>query len=1224
MVFNAWILYLLLVNSFSFCKEGKEFENQEKSNAFKSDNIYFYFPHNLSSFLDNNNANSKINSDIEEQIIYKEFYLNNVQTELLYNEKIYIFNFPYYYNDKKVMIHFYPLDCQIKISGENEEGEINLERIDNYEIDAFYAIIESDQIKSTEFKIKTLINSIEDYKNNRTFHLVINSFEYYNKTNLYIKDIQPTFLYFYDLDKINLLYKFNGYIDYPISISFFIKERVKFKVTVSKLDKEIITIITTIIGYSDRILIAPCDFPKTPGSNIIISIEKIEQKKGILIAKVVGDYEKPKYFQKNFLNIEFIPGNASYQYYYMEVFKGEEGEIVLNNKKYDGILISDLIQKEKAIDYEIFLNSGSYPKYKSNNNLEDYLQYNEYSQNLYFNLLSDKCKDGCYLLLTYYSRYLKEINSQTIRGTEFTLLSRIINEEESKFPIINIPLNEYIFGKIDKPFNIHYYSIYIPENSNILFEIHKYNIYGYAKEGVKRFNINNGNLLYNIDSEDSIYEFNPEFLQMNSFGGKYITFAFDIYNRFENSKYYFRILQLNTTNKIYPLDTNKANLCKTTEIKEIGIYSCFFLIKNTYKDLYNDLIIYAYGNKKIKYIAWIENDKNDYYSIDLDNLTKKKNITENRTFFKIYNKSNSKYIILNIQSNSSEHLTILTNYFDKKIFFPSIQIYSYQLYYLCNTTLTFNFNFNLYSKFRLFINNAAGKGEFFFENKFITISGKKILSFLITKRQNNSYIYSPNEMAFNIKIDYELYNEILQELKFNNEDTKEEEKNIIGYYLKEIEYKGADINVYFDFNNLDKRYNIKEDFIIRGYQLNYEQIKYIDSEELLLYILDSWIGIEGSYDERQNNGILVFDKENFGNIQFGMDIYYLIIIYNNAIISNFNLTMLALSKDDPKTSLPINKYISGSFDLTKEENQSQKYYIQGDENENNNNFIIEFSSNYKNIELKFNKNFKNWKENEIEGGVQKYFINISFSDNETENYFEVKINNLKNKIDDYLNLDKANYILKYYTYDNNNLIKFTSDFDFTFEAKNKKPENTSYLIIENKKGKNNNFSEKYEFSYFLSIYEKKKVLKNELINTIAPINSEIIESYHNFSYISLNILSYNLNNLLPNENYVVSLFIKIEKNDKEDQKLYYSYTFDITTKKESKNKISSYLIIVLIILIIILIVCFIFLYRRFKIKNKNLKEQVQAISFSSGINEDVIDKTKNKSKDDEDYETTFI
>lgn len=122
----------------------------------------------------------------------------------------------------------------------------------------------------------------------------------------------------------------------------------------------------------------------------------------------------------------------------------------------------------------------------------------------------------------------------------------------------------------------------------------------------------------------------------------------------------------------------------------------------------------------------------------------------------------------------------------------------------------------------------------------------------------------------------------------------------------------------------------------------------------------------------------------------------------------------------------------------------------------------------------------------------------------------------------------------------------------------------------------------------------------------------------------MNILSYNLNNLLPNENYVVSLFIKIEKNDKEDQKLYYSYTFDITTKKESKNKISSYLIIVLIILIIILIVCFIFLYRRFKIKNKNLKEQVQAISFSSGINEDVIDKTKNKSKDDEDYETTFI
>ena len=46
--------------------------------------------------------------------------------------------------------------------------------------------------------------------------------------------------------------------------------------------------------------------------------------------------------------------------------------------------------------------------------------------------------------------------------------------------------------------------------------------------------------------------------------------------------------------------------------------------------------------------------------------------------------------------------------------------------------------------------------------------------------------------------------------------------------------------------------------------------------------------------------------------------------------------------------------------------------------------------------------------------------------------------------------------------------------------------------------------------------------------------------------------------------------------------------------------------------------------RRFSKKSKNLKEQVQQLSFSSGIDEDILDKSKKKTKEDEDYEKTFI
>ena len=63
-----------------------------------------------------------------------------------------------------------------------------------------------------------------------------------------------------------------------------------------------------------------------------------------MVVKVIEDYTTPIYFQKNILNIGFIPSSVSYQYYYMEVFEGEYGEIILNNKRYNGRLFSYIIK----------------------------------------------------------------------------------------------------------------------------------------------------------------------------------------------------------------------------------------------------------------------------------------------------------------------------------------------------------------------------------------------------------------------------------------------------------------------------------------------------------------------------------------------------------------------------------------------------------------------------------------------------------------------------------------------------------------------------------------------------------------------------------------------------------------------------------------------------------------------------------------------------------------
>ena len=103
---------------------------------------------------------------------------------------------------------------------------------------------------------------------------------------------------------------------------------------------------------------------------------------------------------------------------------------------------------------------------------KDYLEFNIYNQKLSFKSYhTDKCEKGCFLLIKYYSNIP---NSLEIKGTEFSILSRIWDEEETISQIPNIPLNEYIFSFFEeKTYNIHYYSVFIPyETNNIYIEIH--------------------------------------------------------------------------------------------------------------------------------------------------------------------------------------------------------------------------------------------------------------------------------------------------------------------------------------------------------------------------------------------------------------------------------------------------------------------------------------------------------------------------------------------------------------------------------------------------------------------------------------------------------------------------------------------------------------------------------------------------------------------------------
>jgi hypothetical protein len=335
-----------------------------------------------------NEYNYNMDTGFDPEIIDKTINIGEVQNEILYTEKIYKFNLDLsnFNNEGDLLIHFYPLDCKIKIVAKNENDyNITIKQINNYDYNIFYAIIKKDQLKSSYFKIMPLINQLDITNKYRDFHLTINSFENNNNPQLFLKEKVPTPIYFSkDFTKIKILYnlKDENYKN-SVAFSFFIKERDTFEVEI--LDGENPN---RIIGYIDNIIINPETLSKQYNS-FYLSINKMNNNKdSTMIIKVIENNKSSFYFQKNILNLGFMPINHSNHYYYLKIYNGEEGEIMLHSKRLNGILIGKIVEIKNINEFEVINNINIFPNNKKKdeflNNI-DYLQFNEHSQELSFN-----------------------------------------------------------------------------------------------------------------------------------------------------------------------------------------------------------------------------------------------------------------------------------------------------------------------------------------------------------------------------------------------------------------------------------------------------------------------------------------------------------------------------------------------------------------------------------------------------------------------------------------------------------------------------------------------------------------------------------------------------------------------------------------------------------------------------------------------------------------------
>ena len=1119
-----------------------------------------------------------------------------------------------------LLVHFFPIDCEINIEGMDKKTNKyikNSMKISNYNYYSFFVLFQ----KYSNFTITPLISQNE-LNQNRNYHLIINTIKFQNSKipELKIKEKEPVFLYFNEILKnITLNYSANNN-EYPIIVSFFIKEKIKFKIKITDNEK---TIKERNINYKENIIIKP----ENPNANYTIFIFQDEKqiKHSTMIVQISQNNTTPFYLRKNQLNLGFIPKIFDYNYFYMEVFKGEEGEIMLFNKRQNGILISKIIPK---IDLIPKIKEFPSKDINLNNNLSFYI----YNQKLSFNSThTQMCDNGCFLLITYYSNISKSLE---LDGTEFSILSRIWDAEEFSSQIINIPLNEYIFGFFDETnVNIHYYSAFIPYvTENIYIEIHGMNILGFSKEGIVKINTykttDKTKKLFDECKNKMIIKLNKTDIGLNYFNGSYISFAFEEDNDFDlNSNYYFRILRespkINYT--IYPLDTNKENYCETKNNK------CYFLLSNEYNDLSNKIIIYGYGKNDTSYKISYMNDT-DYNSINLtiSNLQGTNYIGNFNGSLNLDFKKNETYALLEIESKENENLTVMTNVDDENN--PSsINIYSYQLYHLLEgKSQKFSFLYP-FINYRILINNTEGEGKICLKENcekndiFIHLAEHKIYSFSISDKKT-FYIYAKSNLLYNIKIIKEISNEEIKELNYQYNyqilDTNEDNFPLV-YFIKDVKYNGVTINFNFKYNTSNNINNVCHNLTIIGYSLDYSIIS-TNRFKNYYTMFDFLNETKGKYDNITNTGTIELSNELIqtqykSKYKYLEDKYLMIIIKNNNLsdIENFRNNIYVFSKDINSILLPINKYIRNSFNLLENRAITQKYFFEK-ENITSDKFILEFSSNYedKNIELTFS-NLTNYNAPNKIGGFKQYILSIN-SKNSDDYYFNVTIKPT-NKLNEENNLKEVNIIIKYYNEGKKENTDYICNKDINLEKINSKGKIINYKLIINNMYEMNKSSNNLNYICYLLLIKKKNKLDNEDLNTIAQITSkslyidklDITEPSKEFYF--------NLNNLQVDEDYIASIFIKIE-NVNEGEEKYYSITYDINKKED---RLLIIVISISIAVFIIALIIFLLYYFKLKAKNNSLQDRVNAISFSDEISDD-LDNKKEPRKSSQEYENTFI
>ena len=1124
------------------------------------------------------------------------------------------------------LINIHSINCNFNIDSNGEI--INQINLDTYSLKM--------NRTNNSLVIQPLMNEMdgeeeENYAQKKC-HLSINSF-YVDQTEVKIENKEDSFFYFKDYDKLKISYEINKIDNESFAALYFrFNENSNFSVRVTynneAKEKELIS--KNI--YNSTYIFLNSDILKNANINeqninLNIVIKKNDNKEINMFFKII-EKETISMLQKNALNYGFITTQTTYQYFYLEAFKEEEGELMLHNKRFYGELIAKIVTKDE-INTNIN-DSSIYPEKKLNNTNSTFINYNPHSLKLIYTYEDTlNCDNGCYILITYKQKQ-SEGNYPNI-GYEFTLLSRSWNFSDYNPQIIDIPFNEFILGafETDSINTYHYYSIVIlKETEKIIIQIEGNYIDCFVGEGRKI--INTKILRENVMNLNIINKMNVINLNVTEkFKDRIISFAFRSKDYFDNifSFYYFRILYVPKDEIIYfPIDSQLGNLCLPEKNAETNSYFCHLKFTNQYNELSTNFSASTFN-------------QNEYTKIYIKKVLKNGTVIEevNEMFYIYYNDTTDiDYFLFAFEFQNLETKSIISSLHEKiKYFYP--QIYSSQMFYniefnkTClftvtkNYTLINNYIYGLYDIYGGLIDISFSNYHYFPSTR-----NQRGIPFTIDidSKTNNIEYSSSLEWLFVLKLEYNMRNKGIIEIKSGETISHVMESGYfpLYYYLKIKDENFINIDVNLKLNNLEDDY-IKNNIEIKGYLLNEDTIKRKNNGEYIL--LEN--PINGTYSEQFRGGLLEVNQNKTNNSD------YLLIEIENKDTSHINshifLELITKEYYEEVYFMPINQFIIETFDNNNDTiRDNNKYHIcanlKGDEQ-----VIIEISPEFNDIELVFTNETNN---NSIKcsdfdctvqnmGGFKKYIINNIVNENI---YFDI-VNPKKRR---------ANYMIRYYYADedfehsyrlNNNIGKdyinqnnVTIDLSTTFDP-------IQFLI-------NNEPYYPYDTHYFyISGILYKKNDTDELLNTSSLLHErtpfredQTINTYYWKESEKFTLV---FKDIPRTDNFVYDLQIKIivyvENSIFIKELLTFTAEVDLTDiKLEPEVESSVWIIIGPIIGVVFLLIVAFFLikYIRLKKANVNLKEDLKSISYSNDIQKNVLNKERQYSERQNDYDKDFI